>query len=214
VCYDFDLCDNCEEKLNHPHAMIKVRSPMRLPAQGLLQNSPNFNVHGLLNMPFVSQAKEMILEQLKVDLRKKWKAAVISQKYPEELLAAPGAAVEIKWVVKNKGKNVWPEGTKIVLDDGEFEYTTQSIGEVQPGNSIDITISTTVPAREGAFRGKWRLAVGKKVFGNLLARIRTIADKNIQMLVCNMGFDIEKAKKALSEANGDFNLAISQILKS
>lgn len=214
MCYDYDLCAICEEKLNHAHPMVKLRTPMRLGAQGLLNNRPNFDVHGLLNMPFISQAKGVLLEHLKKDLKKKWKASVKSQKYPDVICAVPGSTVEIGWVVVNKGKNVWPEGTKIVLDDGEFDYTTQTIGEVQPGDSVEIQISTIAPASEGVFRGKWRLAVGKKVFGKLLARIKTINDKNIQMLVCNMGFDIEKAKKALSDANGDFNLAISQILKS
>jgi hypothetical protein len=27
-CDDFDLCEECEVKLNHPHNMIKIKKPL------------------------------------------------------------------------------------------------------------------------------------------------------------------------------------------
>ena len=31
VCKDFDYCDNCEEKLEHPHAFLKIKHPSQNP---------------------------------------------------------------------------------------------------------------------------------------------------------------------------------------
>ena len=111
------------------------------------------------------------------------------------------------------GKKSWPEGTRVILDDGTFDFDDVLLPEVQPGAFYDISVQVKVAQVEGLSFGTWRLVVGNKVFGKLKARVRGIADKSMLVLVKNMGFDYPKAKLALESAGGDLNLAVSQIFK-
>jgi hypothetical protein len=143
---------------------------------------------------------------------KKFKIKVKEQVYPKNIVAGTGEIVNIVWKVKNVGKMTWPDGTRVILDDGMFEFEDAFIPEVKSGEVFDISVNVNVGLSEGVYLGTWRLVIGNKVFGKLKARVRCITDRSMLVLVRNMGFDYPKAKLALASANGELNLAVSQIL--
>jgi len=51
VCYDFDFCEECEEKIDHPHPFLKIRKPEHAPKSIIIgiedNNSPGIDLNGV-----------------------------------------------------------------------------------------------------------------------------------------------------------------------
>jgi hypothetical protein len=207
TCYDFDLCEECEASRNHSHPLIKIKTPMKTHPNGIWQQ---------MN-PIIGHFKQLLLSKVqkkdKQKNKKKFKVKVKTQEYPKEIPSAPGATVNVTWKVKNVGKKDWPAGTRLILDDGNFEFEDVLIPEVKAGKEIDINVQVNLNKNSGLSNATWRFVVGNKVFGKLKARFRVIDDGKLMVLVGNMGFEYSKAQKALIEAHGDLNLAVSQMFK-
>ncbi|OMJ96030.1 hypothetical protein SteCoe_408 [Stentor coeruleus] len=85
TCHDFDLCENCEEKCNHSHPLIKIKVPINLktspfwahPCAMLGQSSFEHGNEGMIN-----HIKEFMKGHVKDIIKKKYKVKVCAQKFP------------------------------------------------------------------------------------------------------------------------------------
>ncbi|OMJ82411.1 hypothetical protein SteCoe_16885 [Stentor coeruleus] len=210
VCHDFDLCQSCEDTSNHMHPLVKIRVPMKTGAAPMCGpfGGQSFGPH-----PFrFGNMKEFLAGPIKEIIKKKYRVKVKSQKFPSYPAVVPGGYMKFTWEIKNKGKMVWPEGTKLVMHKGNFVCEDVVLRKVEPGEITLVEVITRLPLVEGECKGAWHLDTGNKVFGKIKAYVKCVNDEKVRKLA-NMGFGVEKAKIALKEANGDLDLAVSQILR-
>ncbi|OMJ69859.1 hypothetical protein SteCoe_32295 [Stentor coeruleus] len=241
TCHDFDLCENCEEKSNHAHPLIKIKVPMNIEAkpfwaQHCPMPGPSAFVHG--NEGMINHIKEFMKGHVKDIIKKKYKVKVCAQKFPNNFAVVPGGLMKLVWEVKNKGKIMWPEGSKLVMIRGNFICEDVVLRKIEPGEKVLIEVQTRLPYSEGLCKGTWQIDTGSRKFGKIQTRlpyseglckgtwqidtgsrkfgkikacIKSVIDEKVRTLA-NMGFSTEKAKAALDNANGDLSLAVSQIL--
>lgn len=209
TCYDFDLCESCEASLDHEHPMIKIKTPMKTAASPMWGQG----VHNSGSLPPMCQLKQFITSHIKYITKKKLKVKVIQEMFSKESPVLAGSTVQISWELRNKGRNAWPEGSRVVLAKGDFVAEDVFINEVQPGSNVVVTVAAKVPDVKASCSGVWKIVVGNKSFGRIKASVNVIQDIKAATLT-KMGFDLEKAKLALEATNGDIDLAISQILRN
>ncbi|OMJ96031.1 hypothetical protein SteCoe_409 [Stentor coeruleus] len=118
--------------------------------------------------------------------------------------------MKLVWEIKNKGKMIWPEGSKLVMIRGNFICEDVVLRKIEPGEKALVEVQTRLPYSEGICNGTWQIDTGNKKFGKIKAYVKCMIDEKVRTLV-NMGFSTEKAKAALNNSNGDLDLAISQI---
>lgn len=214
ACHDFDLCENCEEKCNHAHPLIKIKVPINIGARPFwahtcaMPGQPGF-VYG--NEGMINHIKEFMKGHVKDIIKKKYKVKVCAQKLPNNFAVVPGGLIKLVWEIKNKGKMVWPEGSKLVMVRGSFICEDVVLRKIEPGEKVMIEVQTRVPYSEGLCKGTWQIDTGSRKFGKIKSYVKCVTDEKVRTLA-NMGFGIEKAKIALNNANGNLDLAISQIL--
>lgn len=221
VCHDFDLCQNCEEISNHMHPLVKIRIPMKTgaaPMCGPFGGQPcgpfgPFGGQSCGPHPFkLDSMKNFLAGPIKEIIKKKYRVKVKSQRFPNYPAVVPGGYMKLTWEIKNKGKMVWPEGTKVIMHRGDFACEDVVLRKVEPGETATVEVVAKLPLVEGECKGTWHLDTGNKVFGKIKAYVKCVNDEKVRKLA-NMGFGIEKAKIALKDANGDLDLAVSQILR-
>ena len=205
ACYDYDLCDSCENSLNHPHPMIKIKTPMNISA-----SSQNFN--SFLTPESLTYIKSLISSHVKEALKKKFKGKVIQLLINNEESVLPGATIKIFWEIMNKGRKAWPEGSKFVMKKGNLIANEVRLPIVEPGKSVMIEVDVEVPEQEKECTGVWQIDAGRKIFGKFRVLFRTSLSPSVREMV-DMGFDVNVAKNALAANHGDISLALSQLLK-
>ncbi|MEI8130864.1 MAG: NBR1-Ig-like domain-containing protein [Leptolinea sp.] len=73
---------------------------------------------------------------------------------------APGTAFTKTWRLKNSGSCTWTTNYRLVYASGEQmggAASTALIGNVNPGQTIDLSVAMTAPATTGTHQGFWRL---------------------------------------------------------
>ena len=211
VCYDFDLCENCEEILDHQHPLVKIRQPMKTGAHALWGQRNSCQFSG--RIPDMGAIKDLISSYVKEATKKKYKVKVENRNQASvESFIAPGCLTNLKWTLINKGRKTWPAGSRLVLNKGNVIAEDAILSEVEPGKKINVEIQVKVPSIETAFSGTWKIVIGEKEFGKIKAFGNTVNDPKVRSLL-QMGFSLESAKKALEKAKGNLDLAISQVLK-
>jgi hypothetical protein len=79
---------------------------------------------------------------------------------PDGTGAAPGTQFDKTWRVKNTGKSTWTVAYSLVPIDGDRMGSPDSIPmphEVRPGETVDITVKLTAPAKDGSYQTFFRL---------------------------------------------------------
>jgi hypothetical protein len=81
---------------------------------------------------------------------------------PDDTVMEPGYAFTKTWRVKNNGSVEWGEGVNLSLEDGDpmGAESPVPVENVQPGDSIDISVAMTAPAEPGSYSGEWILMAG------------------------------------------------------
>jgi len=79
--------------------------------------------------------------------------------FPDDVLVAPGQALEKSWLIKNTGECSWPIGTKLVHIEGTFgEGTGNEIKTtVRKGEQYRLTVRLVAPMTTGKFTASYRL---------------------------------------------------------
>ena len=77
---------------------------------------------------------------------------------PDGTNFAPGETFTKTWRIQNAGTCTW-SGYSLVFDSGDAMNGTSpiSIGTVGPGQEVDLSVTLTAPATNGAYRGYWRI---------------------------------------------------------
>lgn len=90
---------------------------------------------------------------------------------PDGTAMTAGQTFTKTWKVTNTGACTWTATYKLVFvaGDGMNGQSTPIGKEVKPGESVDISVNLTAPAKSGEIKGTWRLSNDKSVaFGDSL----------------------------------------------
>lgn len=88
------------------------------------------------------------------------KAQFISENYPDNTVVAPGASFTKTWTFKNIGTCSWTPAYAVVFSSGDSMSgpATQALaGNVNPGQTVDISVALTAPSTTGTYKGVWKL---------------------------------------------------------
>jgi hypothetical protein len=79
---------------------------------------------------------------------------------PDGAAIAPGTSFDKVWRIRNNGPSTWTTSYALVFIDGERMSSPDSVAmpkEVKPGETVDISVRLTAPARAGTYQGFYRL---------------------------------------------------------
>lgn len=81
--------------------------------------------------------------------------------YPDNTQVAPGAAFVKTWRLKNNGTCAWTSGYTLVFVRGEAmgapSSTALTTGRIEPGQTVDVSISLTAPTTGGTYQADFML---------------------------------------------------------
>jgi hypothetical protein len=78
---------------------------------------------------------------------------------PDGTVMSPGQTFVKTWRVENSGIVPWGEGTQLVFASGAQMGATSpiAVGDLAPGETVDISAGMVAPAASGKHAGRWRL---------------------------------------------------------
>jgi len=95
---------------------------------------------------------------------------------PDGTIMTPGQTFTKTWRLKNVGTCAWTPSYAIAFSDGNAmngPSTQALVGNVSPGQTIDISVNLTAPASTGDYTGNWKLRDGSGVlFGKFYVQIK------------------------------------------
>jgi hypothetical protein len=95
---------------------------------------------------------------------------------PDGTVEAPGAVFTKTWRLKNVGTCAWTPSYAIVFSDGNSmngPSTQALVGNVNPGQTIDISVNLTAPATPSDYTGNWKIRDASGVlFGKFYVQIK------------------------------------------
>ena len=89
-----------------------------------------------------------------------WVIFVRDVTIPDGTEFAPGETFTKTWRLKNRGTCTWTADYMLVFTSGDSMGSTTSVrlpGNVAPGQSVDVSVTLTAPARRGDYVGYWML---------------------------------------------------------
>jgi len=96
--------------------------------------------------------------------------------YPDGSIVTPGQSFTKTWRVKNIGTCAWTPSYAVVFSDGTSMNgpSTQALaGNVNPGQTLDISVNLTAPGGTGDYTGNWKLRDASGVlFGRFYVQIK------------------------------------------
>jgi hypothetical protein len=97
------------------------------------------------------------------------KAVLISETVPDGTIVAPGQSFWKTWTIRNAGTCTWDSSYKFVYWQGDLmggALVYDLPGAARPGETLDIPIQLLAPAKEGSYRGYWKIqAPSGAIFG-------------------------------------------------
>ena len=111
---------------------------------------------------------------------------------PDGSQITPGATFTKTWRLRNAGACSW-SGYTLVFDSGEQMGATspQSIGNVPPGQEVDLSVNFTAPTSSGSYRSYWRIRNSSGVFIPVLGGTEGKSFfVDIKVSVASSGFDL------------------------
>jgi hypothetical protein len=79
---------------------------------------------------------------------------------PDGTILTPGETFTKTWRIKNTGTCSWTPAYTVVFDHGDQMSGPSAqalVGNVNPGQSVDISVNLTAPAASGNYKGYWKL---------------------------------------------------------
>ena len=96
--------------------------------------------------------------------------------YPDGSIVTPGQSFTKTWRVKNIGTCAWTPSYAVVFSDGTSMNgpSTQALaGNVNPGQTLDISVNLTAPGGTGDYTGNWKLRDASGVlFGRFYVQVK------------------------------------------
>lgn len=88
------------------------------------------------------------------------KAKFIAENIPDDKQYDPGDPFIKTWTIRNDGTCTWDETYRVVFNDGDRMSGESSFNldrKVKPGETIDISVNLTAPAKPGTYQGYWNI---------------------------------------------------------
>ena len=85
---------------------------------------------------------------------------------PDCTTLKPNETFTKTWRLKNAGTCSWTTSYAIVFSSGDSlngPATQALVGNVNPGQTVDISVNLTAPAADGNYRGNWKLRIAAGV---------------------------------------------------
>eukprot|EP00830_Metopus_es_P012818 TRINITY_DN2962_c0_g1_i3.p1 TRINITY_DN2962_c0_g1~~TRINITY_DN2962_c0_g1_i3.p1 ORF type:complete len:512 (-),score=96.39 TRINITY_DN2962_c0_g1_i3:34-1569(-) len=139
TCSKYDLCEECEKKVNHEHPLLKIRNPSQKPA-GIFT--------AMKDAPKPSRAPVYkIGEEVKGP---KYSIKMLSAKMKDGEECAPGQDIENIVTFENNGTISLPKDSLLKFET-ESKIIVQDIRlpEIVPGGKIDVKINAIAPTTIG-----------------------------------------------------------------
>lgn len=96
--------------------------------------------------------------------------------YPDNTVVIPGQVFTKTWRLKNIGTCAWTPSYAVVFSTGNAMNgpSTQALaGNINPGQTLDVSVNLTAPATTGDYRGDWKIRDASGVlFGAFYVQIR------------------------------------------
>ena len=83
--------------------------------------------------------------------------------YPDGSVLARGEAFTKTWRLRNSGSCTWTNAYRLVFVSGDAMGSSSSISlpsNVNPGNTVDLSVNLIAPGSDGRYRGYWKLQNG------------------------------------------------------
>ena len=97
--------------------------------------------------------------------------------YPDGTIVTPGSGFTKTWRLKNVGTCTWTPSYAAVFSSGNSmngPSTQALVGNVNPGQTVDLSVNLTAPGSPGDYTGNWRLRDGSGVlFGQFYVQIKS-----------------------------------------
>jgi len=220
VCPDFDLCDKCNKEGKHDpkHALIKLKVSdpsfsrrlgvtFRNHSPGRRHHSPGRRHHGF---PKHGAKRHRCRSSRKDFSRKSVKFLLDVTLQGNKCVLTPGTETLKTWRVQNMSDKAWPEGTKLILVDGESKASSQEEFEVpiaSPNEVVDVSAILAPPPINGKYILKYQLATadrrpfGPRFIAKFFVGQKRSKKKNVDAVAPGAAYpiapvrDIWKAKK-------------------
>ena len=193
VCPSTNLCELCEATTVHPHGLLKLRVP-----ENRVEPPSLFRL-------------------LRGDTGPKMQ--LIGKQWDESVAVPGGCQLLLSWLVRNPGKDVWPEGTRVVHVRGGLFAPASEVPLIPPESEGEVAVFVTTPKSGGRVKGVFSMADKKgSRFGDELVAEVTVREELEQgweekvELLQAMGFCDRDAVVAALEAFGwDVSQAAEQL---
>ena len=79
---------------------------------------------------------------------------------PDGTIVSPGTTFKKTWRIQNAGTCTWTSSYALVFVSGDGMNTpanTNLSGNVNPGETVDLTLNLVAPTQKGHYRGNWKL---------------------------------------------------------
>ena len=159
-----------------------------------------------------------------------WVAFVKDASIPDGTVLSPGSSFVKTWRLKNKGTCSWTSAYSLIFASGHQMSGPISVslpGNVNPGETIDISVTLIAPATEGQYVGYWMLQnasgvnfgygdqASKAFFVGIVSSSQTNIPKSLLVWQDNSGSNCEIAifyneKLEFGECSGGLETISSQ----
>lgn len=146
---DFDLCEKCEDKINHPYPLLKIRNPNQVPRK-LICSYKTSEESG-----FRAQRKP------KQDVVV-FNARFIKESFGDKHEILPNQGFIKSWTFRNDGETAWPEDSVFVYTNGDDLQSVPFVLEkqIQKGDTVTVYVQMTSPKLPGSYQTFFRFAHG------------------------------------------------------
>lgn len=79
---------------------------------------------------------------------------------PDNTILSPGSAFKKIWRLQNVGTCSWTSSYALVFINGDSlggPSAVSLVGNVNPGETVDLTVNLVAPSQKGDYRGNWKL---------------------------------------------------------
>ena len=176
-CPLLTFCSKCEEKVEHPHPLIKFKKNFE-------ENKLNFSKSVQLSSylfpsePLNKSVKKSLaptIENLEGSLKlppsssstSNYKAKFFNDHFIEKVAA--GSEFSILFIIQNNGDCKWPENMELICISGFYQSTSVGVPSLNISEKHSVTLALQAPNKEETLNSSWRLGYctknDKKYFG-------------------------------------------------
>jgi len=109
------------------------------------------------------------------------RAKFITETIGNDTIFAPGDQFTQTWTMRNDGTCPWDESYRVVFNEGDRmdgENSYYLAGEVEPGETVKLSVHLTAPAQPGVYKGYWNIkAPDDDLFTFFYVQIKVVDDK-------------------------------------